>query len=80
MPALTIKNIAAPLYERLKKSTNAHRRSINSEAIVRLEQALGSRPVDPESFLARADALHKQLALPKRTERTLRRAKARGRP
>ena len=37
---LTLKNIPDAVYERLKLSAEAHRRSMNSEAIVCLEQVL----------------------------------------
>ena len=40
MPAITVKNIPDALYERLKASASAHHRSINSELIHCLEQAL----------------------------------------
>lgn len=39
MPAtLTLKNIPDAVYERLKRSAEAHRRSVNSEAIACLER------------------------------------------
>lgn len=53
MPTLTIKKLPAKIHARLKKSAAAHRRSMNSEAIECLDQALLSAPVDPEDFLAR---------------------------
>jgi len=60
---LTLKNIPDEVYERLKLSAEAHRRSMNSEAIVCLETALlGSRPA-PAERLARARTL--RAALPK---------------
>jgi plasmid stability protein len=37
---LTLKNIPDDVYERLKTAAKAHRRSLNSEAIVCLEAAL----------------------------------------
>lgn len=37
---LTFKNIPDPIYERLKQSAKANRRSLNSEAIVCLETVL----------------------------------------
>jgi plasmid stability protein len=60
---LTLKNIPDEVYERLKRSAEAHRRSMNREAIVCLETALlPSRPA-PSERLARARAL--RAALPK---------------
>ena len=52
MPTITLKNIPEKLYERLKESAADHRRSLNSEIIVRLEHALLSARIDPDAFLA----------------------------
>ena len=51
MATVTLKNIPDRLCSRLKKSAAQHRRSINSEAIVCLERALVSQPVDPSVSL-----------------------------
>ncbi len=40
MPALTIKNIPETLYQALKSTAKAHRRSINNEVIILLEEKL----------------------------------------
>ncbi len=80
MPAITLKNIPDALYARLKESAADHRRSLNSEIIVRLEQALLTARIDPDAFLARADARRKRLALPPLTERRLKGIKTAGRP
>jgi plasmid stability protein len=80
MPTITLKNIPDELHKRLKESATSHRRSLNSEVIVRLEQALLSPRIDPEAFLARADARRKRLALPPLTERRLKAMKTAGRP
>jgi len=60
---LTLKNIPDEVYERLKASAEAHRRSLNSEAIVCLESVLMPGQVDVSERLARARAL--RAALPK---------------
>lgn len=60
---LTLKNIPDEVYERLKQSAAAHRRSINSEAIVCLESMLVSGRMAVGERLARARAL--RAALPK---------------
>ena len=80
MPSLTIKNVPDDLYDRLRESANEHRRSLKSEVIVCLERALRSRSVDPEAFLARIDALHKQLFLTELSDEILLKAKEEGRP
>jgi plasmid stability protein len=58
---LTLKNIPDEVYDRLKAAAEAHRRSLNSEAIVRLESALLSSRLPPDERLARARALRGSL-------------------
>ena len=53
---LTLKNIPDDVYERLKASAEAHRRSLNSEAIVCLESVLLPGRVPIGERLARARA------------------------
>ncbi len=60
---LTLKNIPDDVYERLKASAEAHRRSLNSEAIVCLESILLPERTSPAERLARARAL--RAGLPK---------------
>lgn len=60
---LTLKNIPDDVYTRLKLSAEAHRRSMNSEAIVCLEAALVPTKLTAAERLARAQALRG--ALPK---------------
>jgi len=80
MANLTIKGLPEKLYQRLKLRASKHRRSLNSEVIVCLEQAIGVPTLDPETWLAEADRLRGKLALRPVTEQTLRQAKASGRP
>lgn len=58
---LTLKNIPDEVYERLKRSAQTNRRSMNSEAIVRLEEALAPAGLPPAQRLARARALRADL-------------------
>jgi antitoxin FitA len=51
---LTLKNIPDDVYDRLKLSAEAHRRSMNSEAIVCLEAILLPGRIEPSDRLARA--------------------------
>lgn len=53
MPALTIKGIPDELLERLRRSAQANRRSLNAEVIHRLDRAVADPVADPEGFLAR---------------------------
>ena len=65
MTTVTVKNIPDMLYEQLKQAAQLHRRSINSEIIVCIEQAMGGQPIDLEMTLARAQVLReKTLAYP----------------
>ena len=62
MPAtLTLKNIPDAIYDRLRASADAHRRSMNSEAIVCLETVLLPRRVNPDEQLCRIRALRASL-------------------
>jgi antitoxin FitA len=58
---LTLKNIPDVVYSRLKLSAQAHRRSMNSEAIVCLEAVLLPVKVMPAERLARARELRTAL-------------------
>jgi antitoxin FitA len=60
---LTLKNIPDEVYERLKASAEAHRRSLNSEAIVCLETVLLPGRVSPSERLARARVLRAGLGV-----------------
>jgi antitoxin FitA len=60
---LTLKNIPDEVYERLKRSAEMNRRSMNSEAIVCLEATLLPSKLTPAERVARARAI--RAALPK---------------
>ncbi len=57
MPALTIKNIPESLFEQLKSAAEQHRRSINSEVLICIEQALIAKKSDPSERLKRIEQL-----------------------
>jgi plasmid stability protein len=80
MPTLTIKGLPERLHEVLKMSAERNRRSLNSEVIARLEEAVGARAVEPDTFLDEVRALRQRLRVPPLTEARLRRAKDEGRP
>jgi plasmid stability protein len=61
MPALTIKNIPTDLYNELKSVASKHHRSINSEVIVRLKQALFPSKISPDDFLYNAQKLRSSI-------------------
>ena len=77
---LTLKNIPEAVYERLKASAEANRRSLNSEAIVCLEAVLLPARVDPAEGLARARALRASLGKVKFKAKDIQALKAEGRP
>lgn len=58
---LTLKNIPDAVYAKLKIAAEAHRRSMNSEAIVCLEAALLPARMAPSERLARARELRASL-------------------
>ena len=80
MPSITVKNVPAELYERLRQSAKANRRSINAEIIVCIERAVSAQPVDPEMVIARARELREKTAGYRISDEDLSAAKADGRP
>ena len=58
---LTLKNIPDTVYDRLKAAAGQNRRSLNSEAIVRLESSLASPALSVDLKLARIRALRESL-------------------
>ena len=77
---LTLKNIPDAVYDRLKLSAEAHRRSMNSEAIVCLESVLLPEKISPAERLARARELRAALPKGKFRARDIEALKREGRP
>ena len=77
---LTLKNIPDAVYDRLKLSAAAHRRSMNSEAIVCLEAVLLPSKLAPTERLARARELRAALPKGKFRVRDIDALKREGRP
>jgi plasmid stability protein len=61
MPALTIKNIPDDLYRELKHTAEQHQRSINSEVIMCLQNALLPKKTSPEDRLESIRALRSRI-------------------
>lgn len=80
MPSLTIKSIPDELLDRLRESAAAHRRSLNSEVLMRLERSLGSSRIGPEALLARIDAHRENIKMKPISDEFLEQAKREGRP
>lgn len=79
MATLTIKNIPDDLYKQLKQSADAHRRSINSEAIVCLERSLQNGQRNTDELLATIRKLRRKTTPYKLTDKVLAQAKGEGR-
>ena len=81
MATVTLKNVPLELVTQLKKEARQNRRSLNQEALARLEASL-TAPRRSGGEAARAlRRLHRRLAgLPPLTDAFLTRAKAEGRP
>ena len=80
MPSLTIKNLPETLYERLKLSAERNRRSLNSEVILRLEEAIGLRAFDPDRYLAEVRELRERLTEVYLSDADITELKEHGRP
>jgi plasmid stability protein len=80
MTSITIKNIPDDLYERLKAAAAANRRSINSEVIVAIEEAVGPERLEVDRLLVRARQLRSLTADHPLTEAALADLKNSGRP
>ncbi len=79
MATLTIKNLPDELYARLKARAAERRRSINSEAILAVEQALSAAAPEPAALLAELRQRRARLRGVFLTDRALRSARRSGR-
>ena len=80
MATLTLKQVPEDLYRLLKERAAAHRRSINNEAIVCLEQMLTPRKLVVEDWLAEVRSVRRRMPRRALTDEILRKAKEDGRP
>jgi antitoxin FitA len=80
MAALTIKNIPDDLYEQLKIKAELHRRSINSEVLVYLEQALRPNKIPPQERLNRIEQIRATIKPNQITPQDIAKAINSGRP
>jgi hypothetical protein len=80
MATLTLKNVPLELVDVLKQEAKQNRRSLNQEALSRLEHSVERRRTS-EDVVASLRRLHRRLSsLPPLTDRFLDRAKNAGRP
>jgi plasmid stability protein len=81
MASLTVKGIPDDLLKGMRERARAHRRSLNSEALVAFERSVGSVPRNPDEILARLDALHREIgSVPHLTPEEMEDAINEGRP
>ena len=81
MAVLTLKNVPEELVARLKQEARQNRRSLNQEALTRLEKSVATRRQSPEETIASLRRFHRRLAhLPSLTDDFIDRAKREGRP
>ena len=57
---LTLRGVPPTLHAKLKRRAEEHRRSLNSEVIALLEQAVGQAPQDRAALLEEIDRLREQ--------------------
>jgi len=79
MPTITVKNIPADIYEKLKKSAETSRRSINSEIIACIERAVQSQQINPDLLLSNARKLRSKTSSHPITDDEFNQAKTTGR-
>lgn len=81
MATLTLKNVPGELVDVLKQEAKKNRRSLNQEALSRLEESLESRQRSGAETVASLRQLHKRFAQSAfLTDRFLEKAKNEGRP
>jgi plasmid stability protein len=80
MATVTLKNVPDDLVRLLKEEAKQNRRSLNQEALARLESSLGAPRRSGDETVKALRRLHKRLAgLPSLTDAFLNRAKTEGR-
>ncbi len=81
MATLTLKNVPEALVGQLKEEAKQNRRSLNQEALSRLENSVALRKRSAEETIAALRRLHKRLgSRPILTDALIERAKHEGRP
>ena len=81
MATVTLKNVPEDLVRMLKEEAKQNRRSLNQEALARLEGSLAAPRRSGGATVTALRRLHKRLAgLPPLTDAFLNRAKNEGRP
>jgi len=80
MATITLKNVPEEVYAALKQQAKRHKRSLNQEAIVCLDLALGRGARDPQAMQAGIHSLRSSVSLKKVDLDWIDRARREGRP
>jgi len=80
MANLTLKGIPDDLLERLRESAKSHRRSLNSEILVRLEGEEEEPRIDVEDLIVWTERFQERVKLPPLTDEFIEEAVNEGRP
>ncbi len=80
MPNLNVKNLPRDVHRRLKERARRNHRSLNSEVIACLEDAVTPRRIDPDEAAERIRALRARFRGPAPTDEEIARLKSEGRP
>ena len=80
MPTLTLRNIPDPVYQALKELARRNRRSLNSEAVTRLELSVDAPTPGIDAEIARVRRLQKLYTGPSQTPAQIDAAIDAGRP
>jgi len=80
MTTFTVKNIPPSLYDKLKKSAEQNRRSINSEILFCIEKSVQSQVLDTNKILVKARKLREHTQAVSLTDEELIKTIEDGRP
>ena len=80
MPTITLKNVPEDLHSELKERAKRNRRSLNQEALVCLDRALGRGVRDPQAFLEEIRAIRARFPMEDVSLEWIDKAKRAGRP
>ena len=80
MATITLKNVPYEVHAALKQRAKRHKRSLNQEAIVCLDLALGRAPRDSQVVLERIRSVRSQLSVKQVDLDWIDKAKRQGRP
>jgi len=80
MPNVNVKNLPKDLHRRLKERALRNHRSLNSEVIACLQEAVTPRRIDPDEAAARLRALRTGLAGPALADDEIARLRSEKRP